>query len=203
MISLIKLILLGEIKIANQTKSLQEVTHLIRGEHYKELIDIELSSGEVIITTDNHPFWEVNAQAWQEADELGIDSILLNINDKNTTIKSLTHHKEMKKVYNLTVNNFHTYFVGVSGVLGHNILCGDKTDRGRVHTVHSAERTEERNFSSQKIDTIIDSNMRNRQSAIDENGQKVWRYQDARGNTYSHPKSKNNGKYIVNPKTGK
>ena len=26
----------------------------------------------------------------------------------------------MKKVYNLTVNNFHTYFVGVSGVLGHN-----------------------------------------------------------------------------------
>ena len=30
----------------------------------------------------------------------------------------------MKKVYNLTVNNFHTYFVGVSGVLGHN--CGVK-----------------------------------------------------------------------------
>ena len=30
----------------------------------------------------------------------------------------------MKKVYNLTVNNFHTYFVGVSGVLGHN-GCGN------------------------------------------------------------------------------
>ena len=29
----------------------------------------------------------------------------------------------MKKVYNLTVNNFHTYFVGLSGVLGHNARC--------------------------------------------------------------------------------
>ena len=29
----------------------------------------------------------------------------------------------MKKVYNLTVNNFDTYFVGVSGVLGHNEWC--------------------------------------------------------------------------------
>jgi len=30
----------------------------------------------------------------------------------------------MKKVYNLTVNNFHTYFVGISGVLGHNAVIG-------------------------------------------------------------------------------
>jgi len=26
----------------------------------------------------------------------------------------------MKKVYNLIVNNFHTYYVGLGGVLGHN-----------------------------------------------------------------------------------
>jgi len=108
---------------ANQTKSLQEVTHLIRGEGTKELIDIELSTGEVIVATSNHPFWEVDSREWLEADTLAINSILLNINDKNTTIKSLTHHKELKKVYNLTVNNFHTYFVGVSGVLGHNSGC--------------------------------------------------------------------------------
>ena len=105
---------------ANQTKSLQEVTHLIRGENYKELIDIELTSGEVITATDNHPFWELNTKEWITADELTNSSILLNINDKNTTIKSLKHYAKNKKVYNLTVNNFHTYYVGVSGVLSHN-----------------------------------------------------------------------------------
>ena len=107
----------------NQTKSLQEVTHLIRGEHYKELIDIELSSGEVITTTDNHPFWERNTEEWLHADKLTNASLLLNINDKNVTIKSLKHYAKNKRVYNLTVNNFHTYFVGSEGVLGHNSGC--------------------------------------------------------------------------------
>ena len=67
---------------ANQTKSLQEVTHLIRGEGTKELIDIELSTGEVIVATSNHPFWEVDSREWLEADTLDINSILLNINER-------------------------------------------------------------------------------------------------------------------------
>jgi len=117
----------------NQSKSLQEVTHLIRGEHYKELIDIELISGEVITTTDNHPFWTIDTQSWIEADELINSSILLNINDKNTTIKSLKHYNDKREVYNLTVGNIHTYYIGLDGVLGHNdddLSCPwDKVDR--------------------------------------------------------------------------
>ena len=105
---------------ANQSKSLQEVVHLIRGEHYKELIDIELSSGEVIVTTDNHPFWAVDSSSWIEADTLTDSTVLRNIKDENVTIKSLKHHTEFRKVYNLTVDNYHSYFVGVGGVLGHN-----------------------------------------------------------------------------------
>ena len=107
----------------NQTKSLQEVTHLIRGEGNKTLTDITLDSGEVITATSNHPFWAVADHNWTEAGELTLDNILLNINEYNTTISNLTTYTKEDVVYNLTVANDHTYFVGRDGVLGHNAGC--------------------------------------------------------------------------------
>jgi len=104
----------------NQTKSLQEVTHLIRGEGDKKLTDITLNSGEVITATSNHPFWELADQNWTEAGSLGLDDTLLNIQDKPTTIAELRSYKQNTIVYNLTVANDHTYYVGLGGVLGHN-----------------------------------------------------------------------------------
>ena len=104
----------------NQTKSLQEVTHLIYGEDYKNLVDIKLSSGEVITTTDNHPFWSVDLNSWVIADELNSSTILLDINETNSTITSLKHYKDFRKVFNLSVDRVHTFFVGLNGVLGHN-----------------------------------------------------------------------------------
>ena len=44
----------------------------------------------------------------------------MDINDTNATIKSLKHYAKNKRVYNLTVGNVHTYYVGLGGVLGHN-----------------------------------------------------------------------------------
>ncbi len=107
----------------NQTKSLQEVTHLIRGEGNKTLTDIKLDSGEVITATANHPFWEVADHNWTEASQLTLDDILFNIQEKNTTISSLKSYSQNAIVYNLTVANDHTYFVGVGRVLGHNAGC--------------------------------------------------------------------------------
>ena len=104
----------------NQTKSLQEVTHLIRGEGNKTLTDIKLDSGEVITATANHPFWEVADHNWTEASQLTLNDILFNIQEKNTTISSLKSYSQNAIVYNLTVANDHTYFVGAGGVLGHN-----------------------------------------------------------------------------------
>ena len=107
----------------NQTKTLQEVTHLIRGEGDKELTDITLNSGEVITATANHPIWEQNEQNWIDAGKLTLDSILLSRYDNNLSILNLREYEEQATVYNLTVNNNHTYFVGRDGVLGHNSGC--------------------------------------------------------------------------------
>ena len=85
-----------------------------------------MASGEIITTTDNHPFWTIDTKSWTEADELTNRSVLLDINDTNATIKSLKSYGESRRVYNLTVGNLHTYYVGFSGVLGHNCNLNEK-----------------------------------------------------------------------------
>jgi len=82
--------------------------------------------GEVITATSNHPFWELADQNWTEAGTLGLDDTLLNIQNKPTTIAELRSYKQNTIVYNLTVANDHTYYVGLGGVLGHNC---DRWDR--------------------------------------------------------------------------
>jgi len=104
----------------NQTKSLQEVTHLIKGKNFKNLIDIHLANGEIITATDNHPFWEIDTRSWLKAEELNSTSLLMDINENNISINNLRSYSKDTIVYNLAVDNDHTYFVGNSGVLGHN-----------------------------------------------------------------------------------
>jgi len=77
-----------------------------------------LNSGEVITATSNHPFWELADQNWTEAGSLSLDDTLLNIQNKPTTIAELRSYKQNTIVYNLTVANDHTYYVGLGGVLG-------------------------------------------------------------------------------------
>ena len=109
-------------------KSLQEVVHLIRGEGLKDLVDIQLASGDVITATAGHPLYtpeKPEDQKWTNAGQLTIDDVLQGITQSDVRITNLYEHKELATVYNLTVANDHTYYVGVDGVLGHNITSCD------------------------------------------------------------------------------
>ncbi|MCP3663237.1 MAG: hypothetical protein GY696_12205, partial [Gammaproteobacteria bacterium] len=99
-------------------KSLQEIVHTIAGEGEKEIIAITLASGEIIKATAGHPFY-VDGK-WIEAEDLTIDKDLLNIEGLFEDISSLDHTTQDALVYNLTVANDHTYFVGMDEVLSHN-----------------------------------------------------------------------------------
>ncbi len=90
---------------------------------------------------------------------------------------------------------------------------GDVTPRGRVFTEHGAERANERGFTKEVVDSIVDNNSKKRVKEIDPiTGKVTWRYQDSRGNTvitnengdivtvYNHPESKNKGNYVPKPK---
>ncbi|MFU1798610.1 hypothetical protein ACM1RC_32520 [Paenibacillus azoreducens] len=97
-----------------------------------------------------------------------------------------------------------------------SIKAGDATKGGREFTGHGAERANERGFSSEQIDNIINNNKNTRVKEIDpEDGSVTWRYQDKRGNTvitnewgdkvvtvYSYPQSANGGNYIPKNKKG-
>ena len=76
------------------------------------------------IVISNHPFYNVLSKEWTDAGKLNLDTILLNIYENNSSIVKLRSYSQYTTVYNLTVANDHTYFVGSGGVLGHNMNNG-------------------------------------------------------------------------------
>jgi hypothetical protein len=92
-------------------------------------------------------------------------------------------------VYNFAVADYHTYYVTDLGIWVHNtntgdciFKTGDKTPGGHSVSEHGAQRANERGFTSQAIDNIINNNKKNRKSRIDDQGRKTWEYTDSRGN---------------------
>jgi hypothetical protein len=55
-------------------KGPREVTDTFVHDDY--LMDLVLDNGEVIVTTEDHPFWNATDRQWQRADELTGDAVL-------------------------------------------------------------------------------------------------------------------------------
>lgn len=101
-------------------QSLQEVTHLIRGEGAKELVDISLVNGDLITATVDHPFYDASLKKWKNAGQVVGGDIFLTLKGLPEVVYEVKPYLIKTTVYNLTVNNFHTYYVGNNGVLTHN-----------------------------------------------------------------------------------
>ena len=75
----------------------------------------------MITCTGDHPFWVVG-RGWVKARDLTSQDCLLDIHGGVRPISAVTHERLQKpvRVYNITVDNTHTYYVGNVGVLVHN-----------------------------------------------------------------------------------
>ncbi|MFI6086071.1 RHS repeat-associated core domain-containing protein [Streptomyces sp. NPDC051217] len=108
------------------------VTALIKGTGDKQLVDITLDTGKTstLTATDGHPFWVPALGRWIEADELTAGQWLQTSTGTWTQITAITHHTKSTTVYNLTVDDIHTYYVlaGATPVLAHNATPGQKCD---------------------------------------------------------------------------
>ncbi len=87
----------------------------------KELTYININN-QNIVSTPSHPYYSVNHNAWMKAEYLQKGDLVLDSNNniqeiKNCYTKSLD---EEIFVYNFTVENDHTYFVGIEQILVHN-----------------------------------------------------------------------------------
>ena len=96
------------------------------------LLSVQLASGQVIETTPEHPFWVVVPDEsevfilgeWRKAGDLKPGDSLCSLEDADATVKSI-ERKGGGIVYNLEVEESHTYSVGTQGVLVHNSCSSD------------------------------------------------------------------------------
>jgi RHS repeat-associated protein len=96
-----------------------EVTHLIQGDQEYNLVVLTLENGETIEATEEHPF-SVVGKGWVAAEALTQGDVLVT-KDGNIKISSVEREQRTVVVYNLTVENAHTFYIGFDGVLVHNI----------------------------------------------------------------------------------
>lgn len=99
--------------------SLQKVTDVFQKE-VTELVDIQINN-QIITTTRNHPFYLPNYDVWVSADSLKTNDNVLLYDGTYQTVEGVDVRECAKTiVYNFTVDENHTYYVGNSGVLVHN-----------------------------------------------------------------------------------
>lgn len=94
-----------------------------------EVWDLSFERGSAPLgTTASHPFWSEDRQDFVAARDLHLGERLLLADGTTRRLESLTKRPERTTVYNIEVNSQHTYYVGLDGVLVHNV-CGDKATR--------------------------------------------------------------------------
>jgi hypothetical protein len=111
----------------------------------------ENGSEQVIETTDSHPFWVVNKDAWGEAKDLREVDVFIGANGELTTLTATAriNYPDGITVYNFTVADNHNYFVvasleayenGASVVLVHNATYGTNFPAWIKHSTYNEIR---------------------------------------------------------------
>ena len=100
--------------------SLNTVTDIFSKQVY-ETVELFIN-GEIIETTYEHPFYLPMYSGWMQAGDLKVGDAVLTIDNQMAFVESITvtKHREPITVYNFTVENDHTYYVGEGSVLVHN-----------------------------------------------------------------------------------
>ncbi|MFE9404826.1 polymorphic toxin-type HINT domain-containing protein [Streptomyces sp. NPDC006530] len=105
------------------------VSGLVVGSGQKDLVEITVDTdgptGTAIGTvtaTDGHPFWVADKHRWLEAKAIKVGDRLRTDNGELREVVNTRAWSETRTVHNLTVADFHTYYVGAGNatVLVHN-----------------------------------------------------------------------------------
>ncbi|SDZ26990.1 polymorphic toxin-type HINT domain-containing protein [Thermoactinomyces sp. DSM 45892] len=95
----------------------KEVEWLFKRE-IDEIYEVHIG-GEVIQTTDEHPFWVIG-EGWVPAKDLRKGDLFETDKGKKLSVDKIVKKKQKATVYNFKVKDFHTYYVSDLKVLTHN-----------------------------------------------------------------------------------
>jgi large repetitive protein len=103
--------------------------------HDDDLLDLTIRSAgreSTVHTTANHPSWDDTRRHRVPAGELKPGDQLESATDQHVTVVSAKAHPGAADMYNLSVQDLHTYYVvaGATPVLVHNTNCGPTVFRG-------------------------------------------------------------------------
>ena len=113
--------------------ALKPVVQLFRNET-TELVHVTVN-GEEIVCTNEHPFYSP-VKGWTEACQLRAGDILVLVNGEYVIVEQVQHEilEAPVATYNFEVQDFHTYYVGKSAVLVHNLCTVDADDFTKIST---------------------------------------------------------------------
>ena len=100
--------------------ALKRVVRTFKNES-EELVHLTVN-GEEIVTTPGHPFY-VPVKGWTKAIQLRAGDRLQLLNGQYVVVEQVQHEllESPETTYNFEVSDFHTYYVGSTTVLVHNI----------------------------------------------------------------------------------
>ncbi|MET7356213.1 polymorphic toxin-type HINT domain-containing protein [Streptomyces mirabilis] len=103
--------------------------------HDDDLVDVTIGSAdgheETLHTTSRHPFWDDTLHTWIPAGTLKPGHLLNTATDHHVRIDAVIARPGAADMYNLTVQQLHTYYVlaGSTPVLVHNAGCPNGAPR--------------------------------------------------------------------------
>jgi RHS repeat-associated protein len=109
----------------NGQELFESVEDIITNTQEYQLLKLTLDSGEVIESTSQHPFY-ILGMGWVEAENLKVGYPLYRGDRGTLAIAAIESERRVETVYNLSVANANTYFIGKDKVLVHNAKKGCK-----------------------------------------------------------------------------
>jgi hypothetical protein len=103
----------------------------------KHLVEVK-AGADTISATYNYPFWVHEEHQFEWTNQLKPGDHLWMPDGKTLVVESIRFRDQVLPVYNLAINNVHTFFVGNQPVLGHN-TCG-RLIAGTRGLLHSFDR---------------------------------------------------------------